>query len=185
MLHTYRGEGVIQIVNSPGNDDNVIDVEPEGEHRRGQTHTCRAAGHGQLSDPHPDVSYGMKHNWFEIPRMAVLVRAYLWTRGPFSRPRDPRQTCTGPVPSPGGTGACRRISGSKSRESRRPLNRRWEAKAVKVSQGEQVWVPFQTCFTHCAPHFIHLEWRGDACVQLGLRTGDTCSWGCLNELPGG
>ena len=43
MLHTYRGERVPQIVNSPGNYDNVIDVEPEGEHRRGQTDTYRTA----------------------------------------------------------------------------------------------------------------------------------------------
>lgn len=31
LYNTYSGEGVVQIVNGPSNDDNVVNVKPEGQ----------------------------------------------------------------------------------------------------------------------------------------------------------
>lgn len=36
---TDRGEGVVQVVDGPGDDDDVVDVQPEGQHSSGKTHT--------------------------------------------------------------------------------------------------------------------------------------------------
>lgn len=36
----YCGEGVVQIVNGPGNDDNIVDVKPEGQNCCCQAYTC-------------------------------------------------------------------------------------------------------------------------------------------------
>lgn len=38
--YTHSGEGVVQIVNSPSNDYNVIDIEPKRQNGSSQTHTC-------------------------------------------------------------------------------------------------------------------------------------------------
>ena len=36
---TDRGEGVVQVVDGPGDEDDVVDVQPEGQHCSGKTHT--------------------------------------------------------------------------------------------------------------------------------------------------
>lgn len=36
---THRGEGIVQVVDSPGDDDDVVDVQPEGQHSRGKAHS--------------------------------------------------------------------------------------------------------------------------------------------------
>lgn len=36
----YCSEGVVQIVNGPGNDDNIVDVKPEGQNCCRQADTC-------------------------------------------------------------------------------------------------------------------------------------------------
>lgn len=36
---THRSERVEQVVESPGNDDDVVDVEPEGQHHGGYSDT--------------------------------------------------------------------------------------------------------------------------------------------------
>ena len=35
---THRGEGIVQVVDSPRDDDNVVDVQPEGQHSSGEAH---------------------------------------------------------------------------------------------------------------------------------------------------
>lgn len=40
MSVTHRSERVEEIVESPGDDDNVVDVQPEGENHSGQPHSC-------------------------------------------------------------------------------------------------------------------------------------------------
>lgn len=37
---THRSERVEQVVERPGNDDDVVDVEPEGQHNGGYSNTC-------------------------------------------------------------------------------------------------------------------------------------------------
>lgn len=39
VRHTYSGEGVVQVVNGPGNDNNVVNVKPKGQHSCCQAHT--------------------------------------------------------------------------------------------------------------------------------------------------
>jgi len=41
MSVTHHGERVEEVVESPGNDDNVVDVQPEGENHSCQSHSCR------------------------------------------------------------------------------------------------------------------------------------------------
>lgn len=41
MSVTHRGEGVEEIVESPGDDDNVVDVQPEGKNHSCQPHSCK------------------------------------------------------------------------------------------------------------------------------------------------
>lgn len=41
MSVTHRSERVEKIVESPGNDDNVVDVQPEGQNHGCQSHTCK------------------------------------------------------------------------------------------------------------------------------------------------
>lgn len=36
---THRSEGVEQVVERPGDDDDVVDVEPEGQHDGGNSNT--------------------------------------------------------------------------------------------------------------------------------------------------
>lgn len=40
LYNTYSGEGVVQVVNGPSNDYNVVNVEPEGQNSRCKAHTC-------------------------------------------------------------------------------------------------------------------------------------------------
>lgn len=46
---THRGEGVVQVVDGPGDDDNVVDVQPEGQHGGGKAHTCGRTQHRTCS----------------------------------------------------------------------------------------------------------------------------------------
>lgn len=39
QCNTYSGEGVVQVVNSPGNDYNVVNVKPEGQDSCCKAHT--------------------------------------------------------------------------------------------------------------------------------------------------
>lgn len=36
---THRGKGIVQVVDGPGDDDNVVDVQPEGQHSSSKAHT--------------------------------------------------------------------------------------------------------------------------------------------------
>lgn len=40
----YGGEGVVQVVQSPSNDHDVVNVQPEGEHGCSQTNSCTHTG---------------------------------------------------------------------------------------------------------------------------------------------
>lgn len=40
MCFTYCGEGVVQVIQSPSNDHNVVNVEPEGEHGCSKANSC-------------------------------------------------------------------------------------------------------------------------------------------------
>ena len=45
-MTTHRGEGVVQVVDGPGDDDNVVDVQPEGQHSCREAHTWRETSTG-------------------------------------------------------------------------------------------------------------------------------------------
>lgn len=38
--NAYSGKGVVQVVQGPGNDDNVVNVQPEWEYSSRKTNTC-------------------------------------------------------------------------------------------------------------------------------------------------
>lgn len=48
--HTYGSEGVVQVVKSPSNDHDVVNVQPEGENGSGEADTCGAKMHEFISD---------------------------------------------------------------------------------------------------------------------------------------
>lgn len=45
---THCGEGVVQVVDGPGDDDDVVDVQPEREHSGGEAHTWGQTRHRDL-----------------------------------------------------------------------------------------------------------------------------------------
>ena len=45
---THCGEGIVQVVDGPRDDDNVVDVQPERQHSSGQAHTWDQTHHHDL-----------------------------------------------------------------------------------------------------------------------------------------
>lgn len=45
---THRGEGIVQVVDGPGDDDNVVDVQPEGQHSSSKAHTWEWTCHHDM-----------------------------------------------------------------------------------------------------------------------------------------
>lgn len=82
---THRGEGIVQIVDGPGDDDNVVDVQPEGQHSSGKTHPWEWTHHHNIHSVTVTTSVQSLYHFSHLQSYLTLERGqnlttvtYIW-----------------------------------------------------------------------------------------------------------
>lgn len=74
---THRSERVEQVVERPGNDDDVVDVEPEGQHNGGYSNTWeRRRSSSSVKFEIPDLPFTC--SWKRVPRRCIRLGSVRW-----------------------------------------------------------------------------------------------------------